>query len=323
MILHVDDVSCVIAERPVLRHVSFTQKKYGKLAIAGETGSGKITLLKIISGFVQPQTGKVVFDGQVVPGPLEKLVPGHPSIAYLSQYFELQKFLRVEQILDYASHLESREASRIFDLCQVTEFLKRRTDELSGGEKQRIGLARLLVGKPKLLLLDEPFSNLDPIHKLTLKNVLDDVSKHFEITSILVSHDPLDTLPWADEVLVLRRGEVIQHATPVDVYSKPIDEYTAGLFGDYTLLTPALATKFGLRLGTGVIRPEAFYISSNGVDGMVKDVNYFGAFAHVIIDLSGVPLIMHARASEFRPGDAVKVDVHIKKIHPLEKKNGN
>ena len=309
MILLVDNVSFVFAEQLVLQNVSFTLKQYDRLAIAGETGSGKSTLLKTIAGLIEPRSGKVFFEGEEIAGPSQKLVPGHPAIAYLSQYFELQKFLRVEQILDYASHLKTEEAAEIVELCEINELLKRKTDELSGGEKQRIGLARLLVGKPRLLLLDEPFSNLDPIHKTTLKNVLAKLSNQLGITCVLASHDPHDTLPWADEIVILRNGTVVQHATPLNVYANPIDEYTAGLFGDYTLLTPELAKKFHLDGSSGVLRPEAFYLSREGVDATVTAVKYFGAYAHVVLDVAGSRVVIHAPVHDVRSGDAVRVEV--------------
>src|SRR5690606_8175730 len=149
----------------VLNDISFIQHQFQKVAIAGETGSGKSTLLKVVAGLAQPSSGDVWFDQKRVSGPLDQLVPGCPGIAYLSQQFELPKFLRVEQILAYANELADNEANALFDVCQINHLLKRKTDQLSGGEQQRIALAKLLITSPKLLLLDEPFSNLDMVHK--------------------------------------------------------------------------------------------------------------------------------------------------------------
>src|SRR5580692_2230502 len=148
-----------------LSGISFVQQKGQKLALAGATGSGKSTLLKMIAGLLQPDEGEIWLDGQRVRGPLETLVPGHPGVAYLSQHFELWNNYRVGEILSYANDLSDEEAGTLYEMCRIDRLLGRRTDQLSGGERQRIALARLLVKPPRLLLLDEPYSNLDRIHK--------------------------------------------------------------------------------------------------------------------------------------------------------------
>ena len=219
-----------------VKDIIFTQRKGKNLAIAGETGSGKSNLLKIIAGLATPPAGGVYFEGVKVAGPLERLIPGQPGIAYLSQHFELWNNYHVEEILSYSNDLSPKEAAELYQLCHIGHLLQRRTDQLSGGERQRIALARLLVHPPRLLLLDEPFSNLDLIHKRTLKTVIRDSAAKFGITSILVSHDPRDILPWADELLVLRDGRIVQQGIPREVYSAPVDEYSAALLGDYTLV---------------------------------------------------------------------------------------
>jgi ABC-type sulfate/molybdate transport systems ATPase subunit len=214
--------------------ISFTQRKGQRLAIAGETGSGKSNLLKMIAGLNSPAQGTIYFEGQRVPGPLERLIPGQPGIAYLSQHFELWHNYRVSEVLSYANDLSVEESTTLYHLCDIAHLLNRRTDQLSGGERQRIALARLLVRPPRLLLLDEPFSNLDMIHKRGLKKTILETMAHFGVSAILVSHDPVDILSWADEVLILRDGRLIQQGPPQEVYTLPIDEYAAALLGDYT-----------------------------------------------------------------------------------------
>jgi len=228
-----------------LENIKFTLQKNQRLAIAGETGSGKSTLLKIIAGLAAPKPaaantplarqGAVFLEGEKVLPPQERLIPGQPGIAYLSQHFELWHNYRVAEVLDYNNDLESADAATLYHLCHIDHLLGRRTDQLSGGERQRIALARLLVRPPRLLLLDEPFSNLDMIHKRTLKTVLKNIAAKFNITTILVSHDPYDTLTWADKIIVLKDSRIAQQGPPREVYEKPINEYVAGILGDYTL----------------------------------------------------------------------------------------
>src|ERR1700738_5338245 len=113
----------------MLKETSFSQQKGWKIAIAGESGSGKSTLLKIIAGLVQPDAGEVVFDGGKVKGPYERLIPGHPGIAYLSQHFELRNSYRVEEVLGYANLLSDEEAGTLYEVCRIGHLLKRKTDQ--------------------------------------------------------------------------------------------------------------------------------------------------------------------------------------------------
>jgi ABC-type sugar transport system ATPase subunit len=233
---------------------TFTLKKNQRLAVAGETGSGKSTLLKIIAGLAAPRQGSVFFEGIKVAPPQERLIPGQPGIAYLSQHFELWHNYRVAEVLEYSNDLGPAEAQSLYKLCHIEHLLQRRTDQLSGGERQRIALARLLVRPPRLLLLDEPFSNLDMIHKRTLKQVIKNIADKFDITTILVSHDPYDTLTWADKFIVLQESRMVQQGPPREVYQQPINEYVAALLGEYT------------HANGGFIRPEAqtaFFFSTH------------------------------------------------------------
>ena len=274
--------------------ISFTQQRLQKIAIAGETGSGKTTLLKIVGGIISPDKGQVLFENEKLKRiPEEKLIPGHPGIAYLSQHFDLPHFLTVEQVLIYANPLPDDEAETdeqakaLYEVCRISHLLKRKTDQLSGGEKQRIALAKLLITSPRLLLLDEPFSNLDMIHKNMLKAVIGDIVERLNITCILVSHDPLDTLSWADEIIIMKDGQIVQQGTPKQVYSQPINRYAAGLLGKYNIISAAYAKAiFGI---TGIdttgksilLRPEAFAITSNGqgaIKGTIAKITYYGSY---------------------------------------------
>jgi ABC-type sugar transport system ATPase subunit len=275
--------------------ISFKQQKGQRLGLAGATGSGKSTLLKMIAGLIQPDAGEIYFDDRRVPGPLETLVPGHPEIVYLSQHFELWNNYRVKEILDYDNDLEKEQAASLYELGRIDHLLRRRTDELSGGERQRIALVRLLVGKPRLLLLDEPFSNLDRIHKDILRTVIRDIGQRLGISFILVSHDPQDLLSWADEILVLKAGRLIQQANPERIYRQPVDEYAAGLFGKYNLLDPALTARIGRLAGADdsrqrlLIRPEKLVLSAMGnpaAQCRVLAVSFLGAYYEIEIELT-------------------------------------
>ncbi|AYB34108.1 ABC transporter ATP-binding protein [Chryseolinea soli] len=304
-----------------LNDVSFSQAKLQKIAIAGETGSGKSSLLKAIAGLNQPDEGEVFFHGERVLGAGEKLVPGHPAIGYLSQHFELPKSLRIEQVLQYANKIPDTVAHTLYDVCEITHVLSRKTDHLSGGERQRVALAKLLIGSPQLLLLDEPFTNLDMVHKNILKSVIDDIGHRLNITCMLVSHDPADTLPWADQIIILKDGQIVQKDSPQNIYRRPVNAYAAGLFGTFNLLTPSQSNRLSGGVGQApapIARPEDLCLSrtdNTGWSGTVKAIRFFGSHREIVVALAenaltiaeNVLIVKASADSDFRRGEKVFV----------------
>lgn len=282
-----------------LNGIQITQATGQRIALIGETGSGKSTLLKIIAGMEDADGGIVTLNGEFVKGPTQLLVAGHPQIAYLPQYFELPKFLRVEQVLEYANHLSKNQAQNLFRYCRIHHLLQRKTNELSGGERQRIALCRLLIAKPALLLLDEPFSNLDRIMKQTLKEVLAEIEQKLSITTILVSHDPSDTLPWADWMMVLKNGKVVQKGLPFEIYKKPKTEYVAALLGDYSVHGKSKT----------ITRPEEWKIKKdkNG-KGTVMNISWMGSYALVSVKKGDDCVLVYTQSVSLQIGDKVKVE---------------
>jgi iron(III) transport system ATP-binding protein len=316
-LLTVSGISLVERDITVLEPLSFGQRAHQKLALAGESGAGKSTLLQIIAGLIQPSAGEVRISGDRVRGPVEVLVPGHPGVAYLSQKSELPHSLRVEQVLRYANKRPAAEAQALYELCRIDHLLARRTDQLSGGEQQRVALARLLLGSPRLLLLDEPYSNLDRVHKRQLQAIIEEVGTRLGITCLLVSHDATDVLPWADEILVLRRGHVVQQASPKHIYYQPADEYTAALFGDYNLVRGADRLALGATPGSHaveaalLVRPEQLVLAATGpgLAGTVQAVRFLGSYYELEVRLPENIVRARATAASFAPGDAVQVSV--------------
>jgi iron(III) transport system ATP-binding protein len=313
-LLEVRNISKKIEDNLIIDDISFKQNALQKIAIAGESGSGKTTLLKMITGHVQPTSGTILFNGERVIGPEEKLLPGHKHIAYLSQHYELLNHYRVEELIWFENKLEEAAAKQLFEICRINHLLQRKTNHLSGGEKQRIALCMLLVKQPTMLVLDEPFSNLDPVHTDTLKAVLDDITERLKITCTLTSHDPHDTLSWADEILVIKDGKLLQSGTPQTLYYKPINEYVAGLFGKYNLLKPYIASLFGIDSNNNDVmtRPEHFKISKtgSGVNGIIKKISFWGSFYEAEVMVSDEKIIVRTSMKELKPGEKVFVSVN-------------
>lgn len=302
-------------DHDVLRDTSISITRGSSTAIAGATGSGKSTLIKILAGLIEPDTGRVLFNGQIVEGPLTKLIPGHEKIAYLSQFFELRNNYRVEEIFDYSNRLNDSQAEEIFKLCQVDHLLQRRTDQISGGERQRIALARVLLTNPDVLLLDEPFSNLDLIQKTSLKNVLGAVISAFQLTTVLVSHDPGDILPFADIVHVMKDGQIVQSGSPQDIYMRPQSPYVAGLFGHFTKVDQPLRELFASR-GQALpedldfLRPEMLSITSASgglFRGVVESTSFAGAFWQAKVRVNEYLLTCNYTDSSLQKGSNVNI----------------
>lgn len=313
-ILRVQQLTKLLDDQPIVQDVSFILHRGRKMAIAGETGSGKSSLLKMITGYIQPDSGQTYFKNKRVEGPLEKLLPGHPGIAYLSQYFELRNNYTVSEELSYTNQLSEAEAGLIYRICEISHLLLRRTNQLSGGEKQRIALARQLVKKPELLVLDEPFSNLDSIHKATIKNVLHNITVQLGITTLLVSHDAADVLSWADELLLMKEGKIIQQGKPEQVYNQPLNLYCAGLLGAYNLINQAntaIAQLTNLSWATGsfILRPEYFSLQAKNqeftVQGKVSGILFLGSHYLVQVTVAGETLLSYCIATDLPAIDAV------------------
>ncbi len=314
-LLEVQKISKLLQGGLLIDQVSFDQEALQKIAITGESGAGKTTLLKMIGGRAQPDSGAILFNGERVAGPDEKLLPGHKEIGYLSQEHDLLHNYKVEDLVWFQNKLSDEESTTLFEICRINDLMKRSTNQLSGGEKQRIALCMLLTKSPKMLILDEPFSNLDPIHTEILKAVLEDVTERLQITCLLTSHDSDDTLSWADEIIVMKKGQIIQKGTPEIIYYQPLNEYVAGMFGRYNLLTSEQATLFGIDANKKniIIRPEDFFISKtseNGVKGLVKKISFWGSFYEIEIAVDGFKIIARVVNNEWEVGEELYLKIN-------------
>jgi ABC-type sugar transport system ATPase subunit len=312
--LAVEGIEKRIEAVQVIKYINFNQLRFQKLVIAGETGSGKSTLLKIIAGLVQPDAGNVFYEGERVLGPDEKLIAGHKDIAYLSQHFELRNNYWVEDMLMLANQLDSEKTASIYRICKIQHLLRRKTQQLSGGEKQRVATARLLMTSPSLLLLDEPFSNLNVAYKQLMKSVINDICTELNISIVMVSHDPADILPWADHILVLKSGELVHSGSPRVLYNHPPDAYTAGLFGRYNTIDQSIQRIIGLHSEAAaiLIRPCALEIQVNEefINGYISAVAYYGGYEEIEVEVSGTKIwVMSGIMNIWKVGDFVQVSV--------------
>lgn len=220
-----------------ISNCNFTLQKGKTLAVIGESGCGKSTLLKLVYGLYDLNSGEINWNGIPVLGPKFNLIPGMETMKYLAQDFDLMPFISVaENVGKYLSNIypEAKNAriNELLEIVEMQEFASVKAKFLSGGQMQRVAIARVLALEPELLLLDEPFSHIDNFRKNSLRRKLFAYLKQKEITCIVATHDSTDVLSFADEVLVMKEGTIVEEGTPDSIYQRPKNLYVASLFGD-------------------------------------------------------------------------------------------
>jgi iron(III) transport system ATP-binding protein len=251
-----------------LKNVSFTLKKGDVCAIVGESGSGKTTLVRLIAGLESPDEGSILLEGKEVAS-VKKLVPPEKrKIGLVFQEYALFPHLTIlENILYGISKIKNKKirATEMVELVGLAGMESRYPHQLSGGQQQRVALARALAPNPSLLILDEPFSNLDAMLRMQLRNQVFDIIKKTGVTALFVTHDTQDALSVADEILILQHGKVIQKDAAANLYLKPNSVYVASLFGNTIQLTNTLQAAFQCPLNANcchAVRNEKFRINS-------------------------------------------------------------
>jgi multiple sugar transport system ATP-binding protein len=285
------------------------------VAILGESGSGKSTLLKCIYGLLKVDSGQVLFNGKRVPGPDEQLIPGHKEMKMVTQDFSLNIYAKVYD--NIASMLSNRDVKgkheKTMEMMQhlnISHLKDKKITELSGGEQQRVAIAKALISDTSLLLLDEPFSQVDALLKNQLRADIKRIVAETGVTVILVSHDPADGLFLADKLLLIKDGNLLQQGEPSFVYNHPEHVYTAQLLGNANVLSAAAAEKIGLH-STGkkvVFYPEWIELkgSLSSRKYEVIDVYYKGFYEELLLERNGVRI----RAIQLNRG-AHKKNEHI------------
>ncbi|MXV17188.1 ABC transporter ATP-binding protein [Hufsiella ginkgonis] len=279
-----------------VREISVDISQGQVIAVVGESGSGKSTLLKLIYGLVSPQSGQVLFKGEVVMGPEEKLIPGHDRMKMVTQDFDLNTYAKVYD--NIASMLPNTNLEKkrnrslaMMELLHIGHLADKRVADLSGGERQRVAIARAMITEPEVLLMDEPFSQLDTLVKNILRADIKRLAQETGVTIILVSHDPVDGLMLAEQLIILREGAVIETGTPSNVYNQPKHPYTGELLGSANVLSPGEATAIGLKAkGSQVLfYPEWVSLNAGWTNrsALIEDVSFKGAQEEVRLLCNG------------------------------------
>jgi iron(III) transport system ATP-binding protein len=299
------------------------------LALLGPSGCGKTTLLRLIAGFEQPDAGTIAVGGRTVVSPCGAgLPPEQRGVGMVFQDYALFPHLSVEQNVAYGLGRAPGKAERVAELLGLVGLDgmgRRMPHQLSGGQQQRVALARALAPRPALLLLDEPFSNLDAGLRQAVRAEVRRILRHERVTALFVTHDQDEALSLADVVAVMLHGGVAQAARPRELYERPLTREVAAFVGAANFLPGeadghCAATPLGAlplaRPARGpvavLVRPEAISLTPDP-DGPheVLERSYFGADQLVELRLAAGPLV-RARAPawlDLAPGDRVRAEV--------------
>lgn len=300
-------------------NISFEIKAGNVVAILGESGSGKSTLLKCIYGLLNVDAGEVSFEGKRILGPDEQLIPGHKEMKMVTQDFSLNIYAKVyDNIASMLSNTnvqaKQEKTMEIMRHLRIAHLKDKKITQLSGGEQQRVAIAKAMVSGTKVLLLDEPFSQVDALLKNQLRADIKRIVAETGVTVIMVSHDPADGLFLANELLILKDGQLLQSGEPAYVYNHPDDIYTAQLLGNAVTLSSTDAEKLGLdiKTGTAVFYPEWVELKSswNSRRFEVKDVYYKGFYEELLLERNGVLIrAIQLNSGEHKKNDHVQANI--------------
>jgi len=302
-------------EVTAVKDVSLEVKKGELITLLGPSGCGKTTTLRMIAGFEFPTVGKIILDGQEI----NPLPPHKREMSMVFQSYAIFPHLNVFENVAYGLNVQrlsksviKERVNKVLDLVHLEGYGNRTPTQLSGGQQQRVALARALIMEPKVLLMDEPLSNLDAKLREEMRTEIRRIQKELNITSIYVTHDQIEAMTLSDRIVVMNQGIIEQIGNPVEIYRFPISKFVANFIGranfvagkvrekkDRNLIVDALGEtveltniqgKFNLEeLVTLIIRPEMVRIKKTDelYKGVIRRAVYLGNVIEYDVDVSG------------------------------------
>lgn len=283
-------------DKPLFQNLNLRFEANKIIALAGESGCGKSTLLSLTYGLLDWESGEIIFDGTRLLGPKGNLVPGEAEMKFVAQNFDLMPYATVaENVGKFISNINlTKKRETVMELLEVVglqEFADVLPKYLSGGQQQRVAIARALSVLPKLLILDEPFSNLDFPRKIELRERLFRYVKEHQISLIISTHELQDIMPWLDQIVILQNGRLIQNENTEETYRNPYNPYVAKLFGEVNIFNEKEMTDFQLLKFS--YYPKEIKISENGLEAEVLESRFAGNYYWNKLSAKGKELIIY------------------------------
>ena len=289
----------------ILKDISFQLKEGEHLCIMGESGSGKSTLLKAIYGLLDLNNGDIYWKDEQVLGPAHHLVPGMEFFKYVPQNFDLMPYTTVsENIQKFLSRFFPEESQKrtveLLEVIEMSEFADVKVKNLSGGQQQRVAIARALAKEPQLILLDEPFSQIDNFKKNSLRRKLFAYLKQKNISCIVATHDGNDALSFADSMMVIKDNQILAYDSPQQLYNQRKDRYVASLFDD--------VSSVNINGKICLLHPKDIKIVNHSeYKATVKESYFKGVFWLIEAKLNGASVFLNSTESK-TSGDTIYLD---------------
>lgn len=278
MHLECEDIVLDMTGKRILDHVSLEVRDGEFVSLLGESGAGKSTTIKVIAGLIPQDGGVVRFDGE----PVDDLPSYKRNTAIVFQDIRLFPNMNVRDNVAFPMKMKGdskrarlERADELLEAVHLPGLGDRRTHELSGGQQQRVALARALAGKPKMMLLDEPFSGLDEQLRDEMRHLVLDLHGRFSMTSLMVTHDADEALTMSDRILYLSDGRLVQEGKPADLLLHPVDAGVASCFGATSAIRGTVSD--------GVFTVGKLIVSAEGVEdgpAVLVRVGDEGLFVH-------------------------------------------
>ncbi len=340
-IIELKDITVSFDGETVLDNLSLNIKDGEFVTLLGSSGCGKTTTLRIIAGFISPDSGSVFFDGQDVSAippykrPVNTIFQRYALFPNLNVYDNVAFGLRVSHTPE--AEIKER-VSAMLELVGLKGFEKKNIAYLSGGQQQRVAIARAVINRPKVLLLDEPLVALDAKLRKDMQRELKNIQRELGITFIFVTHDQEEALSMSDTVVVMNEGIVQQVGTPIDIYNEPKNAFVADFIGESNIVDGVMLSDYKVRIdghdfecldkGFGknepvdvVIRPEdvdIVDIDKGMINGEITSVTFLGVHYEIIIDVFGFKWMI--QTTDYRPvGDKVGLYIEPDAIHIMKK----
>ena len=313
------------------------------ITLLGPSGCGKTTMLRMIAGFERPTGGEIFIDGELVSGGKVFIPPEKRGVGMVFQSYAVWPHMNVFDNVAYPlsiRHTPKAEiksaVDRVLGIVHLSQYAQRFPNQLSGGQQQRVALARALVAEPKLLLLDEPLSNLDAKLRESMRFEIKEIQKKLGITVVYVTHDQTEAMAMSDRIFLINRGVVQQCGTPQEIYNTPANQFVADFLGkvdffkgevrDGCIVFPSMGGQRipynGPRTGKvdAAIRPENLYFSDDGVlSGTLETQYYLGDVddCRVRVGDTLVRVIVNGfEHRKLRDGQAVRITVRDMMVFP-------
>ena len=340
-IIDLKKISVAFDGEQILKDMDLTIEDKEFLTLLGPSGCGKTTTLRIVAGFLQPDSGDVIFDGKLING-----VPAHKrQVNTIFQRYALFTHLNVFENIAFGLRIQKKKEQEIketvtemLSLVNLKGFETRDINTLSGGQQQRVAIARALAVKPRVLLLDEPLGALDLKLRKDMQNELKNIQQRLGITFIYVTHDQEEALSMSDKIVVMNNGVIQQIGTPIDIYNEPENAFVADFIGESNIVDGIMQEDFVCKFSGAtfkcldkgfeknepvdvVVRPEdvdVVPIEQGMLKGKVTSVTFKGVHFEIIVDIGGFKWMIQSTDEQF-VGDNIGLYIEPDAIHIMKK----